>query len=152
MNARTSGKPEVWQLIQSAVLEENPSKALEILRKARIRLDNGMMMQVFDTGEQRYNLPPFVLSEPVQYGQGEVEPSTPKDFSPRDITFRVRSPRFAELEFTSPNDLPIHLLKEMIGERTGKQPARLLFNGKDLKHHLRLSHYRVTHGVVLLSI
>ena len=141
---------QVWQALRAAAECEDQDTAQAILDAIQGTLPHGNMSVVYDELGNRYDLPPYCLSEPSNMvhgggaeagqlsigGDGEASGSTPDGAAEvSEINVRLRLSTGSELAWSGAQTTSIGVLKVHIateeGIAVGRQ--RFLFGGKLLQ-------------------
>jgi hypothetical protein len=75
------GSPEVWAALRSAI--ESPDMRLAILESAEIRLPSQTWTEIYDSRGCKYDLPNYVLSDPINLLDDMAHKPTDTDHPPQ---------------------------------------------------------------------
>ena len=113
-----------WRaILHLAVLEENSSNSAYLVQNSGLRIDKCLLIQVYDATGQRYELPPYIISEPLRYGQG----TTTHRFLQISCWTRlvvVRLGKYKDVVVNTLNDAPIPDIKAEFMQKTGSEIVR----------------------------
>lgn len=149
--SRLEGSRSVWLLLRQAVEADHLSAAM-ILQTGHISIQNGTMSLCIDSRGNRYELPPFVLTDPMQFAEDKETMSRKagnnKPEPVKTIEVKVRSMTTQQDSvLTLSNDQTVLQLKTRLPFKP--QACRLFFGGKEMKDHEQLLEYRIRSGMVI---
>ena len=143
--SRTSGRRQVWLALREAA-ETDAETARLLLQIAEIFTEKDSMTVCFDTNGLRYELPVFVINDPVTYFNGPAPKK--KKVKLRDEEVEVSATQVKLRLMPQQQDIPIRILntctvaelKSLYAQaRKGEGgQARLFFGGKELKDEMTL--------------
>lgn len=154
--SRTSGRRQVWLALREAA-ETDAETARLLLQIAEIFTEKETMTVCFDTNGLRYELPVFVLNDPVTYFNGPApKKKKPKlreeevEVSTNQVKLRLM-PQQQDISIRVMNTSTVAELKVAYTEaRKGEGgQARLFFGGRELKDEATLQEYAIQSGFVV---
>ena len=99
---------------------------------------------------QKYELPPFVINDPMSYGEGNKLDSPPQGHS-KAIIVTIRSSKRPDVNLTiSTHDTGKALKAAYIAHTKATEALRLFFNGVEMKDEGYLS--KLEDGVVVQAL
>ncbi|CAG9329038.1 UBTD2_7 [Blepharisma stoltei] len=148
---RVDGNPEVWQLLKGAIDEPLPANSLAMIQAAGLSLADGVLMTVYDQGQHRYEIPPYLINEPEHYGPGLDVISINQPIKEELIELTLRSTKYKDWVVRISNCTKVTQLKEDYARNfdTKDLKIRMFSNGKELKDGNTLAHHNVKAGMVL---
>lgn len=138
-------------LILKQAVEADPASAKLMLEMEGFLLENGTMEKCVSPNGHKYEIPPFVLADPVRF----IDPKNPvivkKVLKEETITVKLRTLfTTSEDEFTLSNTVNIKDLKEMFMQKHPEmQGVRLFFGGKELTDNNSLMSFGIESGMVI---
>ena len=148
-DTRVEGSPDAWRVLRMAVDAPDSSSATEIIKAAGLRFATDQLAQTYDDTGVRYDLPPFIMSEPVRYGKRqEPAPIVAKDAR---ISLVVRSSKAKDQTITVSTLQKANELKRAYSSLSQLPLAqiRLFFNGRELKDDDVLAQFNLSDQVVV---
>jgi hypothetical protein len=154
---RRVGRRHIWATIKSAVEADSATAAL-LLSMQEITLENECMAVCTDSAGQRYELPVFILNDPVKFfipGMKKKKPAEP--LKNVEITVKIRSmPLQKETKITFESGKRVAELKQAflasegaVGDMT---TLKLYFAGRELKDDEALNTYLVKNDMVVQAM
>lgn len=141
--SRTSGRRQVWLALRQAAETDHESAAV-LLQIAEIVTEKDSMSVCFDSGGLRYELPPFVINDPVTYYNGRAPKKPKKPSKEAQITVKLRlMPDQHDTLVPLLNTSTVAQLKAEYRRMKGLGDMRLFFGGKELKDDGKLVDYGV---------
>ncbi|KAL8623832.1 Ubiquitin domain-containing protein 1 [Nucella lapillus] len=157
------GRKEIWDALKAAAYAlETGDHALAqaIVDGASISLPHGTLMDCYDELGNRYQLPVYVLSSPINLIEANSEHEAGGD-ADASVSPGVEVPLKLRLSHL-PKDLKVmvrttdtvHKLKRLMQEREGVEPEcqRWFFSGKLLNDKLRVEDAHIPKGFVVQVI
>ena len=134
--------------------EPNEAQARALVHAAGLVLVHDLLMLALDAQQQRYYIPPYVISEPKSYGLGIDYVNNDVAFTPQDLTLTFRSTKFGDHELTVNTAALVEEVKAELAAATALDAARFrfFFGGKELVSQARLGLYNLRSGVVVQSV
>jgi hypothetical protein len=112
-----------------------------LLDATEIRLENTNMTTVFDRHGIRYEIPIFVINDPVGFNEGKMAPSRrKKETVEEEISFKIRCFNVShnDTDMKLVNTTTIGELKAIYNDtletKLGVEVMRVFFGGKELKN------------------
>lgn len=147
--SRMEGSRSVWLLLRQAVEADHLSAAM-ILQTGHVAVQNGSMALCVDSRGSRYELPPFVLTDPMQFSEDKETMSRKagnnKPEPIKSIEVKLRSMTTQKDQVVSVrNDQTVGEVKALLPDKG----CRLFFGGKEMKDGEQLLEYRIRSGMVV---
>jgi hypothetical protein len=129
-----------------------------LLDAADIRVENDSMTTVIDRHGIKYEMPIFMLNDPLEFNEGKLAPSRrKKEKKEEDISFKIRcfNVSSSDTELTLPNTTTIGAVKDAYNnslaedKRIPADKMRAFFGGKELKDEETLINNGVRKNMVL---
>ena len=135
---RVQGDPNQWGALKAACEAADSGKAYldtaeAIVKASGLTMHQGYIMVCYDELGFKYELPPFVINEPTEYGEAKEDKVVPVALAmPLDLT--VRSAKRP--------DVAVHINSNQTGKDLkaayrsaahAEGPIRLFFNGREVK-------------------
>lgn len=152
--SQTSGRRHVWMTIRQACEADNATAAT-LLQLAEITLEGNSLMVCYDRNKNRYEVPPFVINDPVKLSDAEPKRKglKKKEMKEKEIKLKLRNmTTHAETEFQIHNTSQISDLKKMYLDSVKDNfsgTVRLFFGGKELKDEATLASYSIGESMVV---
>jgi hypothetical protein len=140
-HSRTEGSRRVWVVIKQAI-EADHNTAAMLLDAADITVENECMTVLFDRHGIKYEIPIYVINDPIEFTEGKMAPSRrKKERKEEDISFKIRCFHVAstDTELTMSNCSNIDQVKQAFFDKTEEDKRipvdkmRVFFGGKELK-------------------
>lgn len=138
-------------LLLKQAVEADPASAKLMLEMEGFLLENGTMERCVSPNGHRYEIPPFVLVDPIRF----IDPKNPvivkKVLKEETINIKLRTIfTTSEDEFTISNTVNVKDLKEMyLQKHQEMQGVRLFFGGKELIDNNSLMAFGIESGMVI---
>lgn len=128
--------------------------AAAIVKAAGLSLLQGLMSVTYDELGYRYELPPFVVCEPVKYGEGVLTREQSRDYEETVYRLTLRASGYPDFKLTVSASETVAGLKEAFAQANGvtAQRLRLFVNGREMKSERRVAHYPVSDDIVLMTV
>lgn len=134
--------------------EAESSSAKLILEMGGFALENGTMAVCLSPNGHRYELPPFILSDPIRFKDPNMPLITKKILHESVVKLKLRTVfTVKEDEIQINNGSTAKELKDMylnINKDIGVNEIRLFFGGKELVDNRSLISYSIESGMVIL--
>lgn len=151
-NFRGHTRSSCLYLRQAAEAEPQSSKL--ILEMGGFALENGTMSVCISPNGHRYELPPFILADPVRFKDPNMPLIAKKVLQESVVKVKLRTVfTVKEDEFQVNNGIMAKELKDMYLEKNkdiGAAEVRLFFCGKELLDNRSLISYSIESGMVIL--
>jgi hypothetical protein len=149
--SRMEGSRSVWLLLRQALEADHLSAAM-ILQTGHVAAQNGSMAVCVDSRGNRYELPPFVLTDPMQFAEDKETMSRKagnnKPEPVKSIEVKLRSMTTQkDIVLSVRNDQTVGDVKALLPEKGAG--CRLFFGGKQMKDEEQLLEYRIRSGMVV---
>lgn len=137
--------------MKAAVDEPNPATSSAIIQAAGLTLMDNILMTVYDQGQHRYEIPPYLINEPEHYGQGLNIIQINQPVKEEIIELTMRSPKFKDLVMRVSNCIKVSKLKEDFASHyeVKDEKIRLFSSGKELQDTNTLAHHKIQTGMML---
>ena len=138
-------------LLLKQACDADAASAKLILDMEGFILENGTMSVCISPRGHRYELPPFILADPVKFKEVNVQKIVKKDLKEGTIVVKLRSVFIAkEEEVSISNMIVVKELKRQYLE-TNKEfsDVRMFFGGKELADDKTLISYSIESGMVI---
>jgi len=149
---RTTGRRHVWMAIKSAVEADHETAAV-LLQMAGITMRNGNISLCEDTNGNVYEVPPFVINDPVAFANEKKQKTAkPKPVINESIKVKIRRPgKEQDVDFDLESMIPVSQLKQMYAEKEELDPTkiRMFFGGRELKDDQTLASYYIRNQMVV---
>mmetsp|Transcript_16178 Transcript_16178/g.54181 ORF Transcript_16178/g.54181 Transcript_16178/m.54181 type:complete len:250 (-) Transcript_16178:127-876(-) len=130
-----NGKPEIWQALRAAAECEDTETAQAIMAAVNVTLPHGNLSVVYDELGNKYDIPPYCLSEPTNMVKDESSESLPavnetaektseESQELAEMSIRLRLSTGAELEWSGLSNVTIGELKTFVEAKENLAPAR----------------------------
>lgn len=155
--SQTTGRRNIWMTIRQAVEADNAT-ATTLLQMAEITLEENSLLVAYDRNKTRYEIPPFVINDPVKFSDSEPKRKglKKKEQTEKDIKIKLRNMTdYSESEVQISNTQSIEALKKLYIESVKGTPTgtvRLFFGGKELKDEGTLASYSIGESMVVQMI
>lgn len=149
------GSPEHWLALRAACEAADSRKrhldtAESIVKASGLSLQQASITLCMDELGMKYELPPFMVNEPLFYGQIKQIQSIPPG-PHRAITVTVRSAKRPDVQLTlSTHDTGETLRTAYVSHTRATETMRLFFNGVEIKQSSYLA--RLEDGVVVQAL
>ena len=142
--SRSSGRRQVWLALRQAAETDHESAAV-LLQVAEIVTENGSMSVCLDNNGLRYELPPFVINDPISYFNAKGQKKTKKTTKESTISVKMRlMPDQHDILVSILNTSTVAQLKsEYRRQKPEISQMRLFFGGKELKDDQKLIDYGI---------
>lgn len=148
--SRTTGRRQVWLALREAA-ETDAQTASMLLQAAEIFTEKESMTICIDTNGIRYELPPFVINDPVSYYNAPIPKKAKSTLREESIEVPAKQvklrlmPEQHDTVVRVMNTSTIAAIKEEYLRAKGGEPMhlRLFFGGKELKDQSTLLEYGV---------
>ena len=134
--------------------EADPPTAKLLLDMGGFILENGTMGVCISPNGHRYELPPFILSDPIKFKDPNMPLIVNKVLREEVITIKLRTVfTVREDEFQVNNTISIKDLKEIYVKKyvdIDVTDLRFFFGGKELQDNKFLIGYSIENGMVIL--
>lgn len=134
--------------------EADAATAKLLLEMGGFALENGTMAVCTSPNGHRYELPPFMLTDPVKFKDPNMPVIVKKIFREEEIKVKLRTVfTVKEDEFQVSNTVSSKELKELYLEKNkdlGVSDVRLFFGGKEMQEGKSLISYSIETGMVVL--
>ena len=109
------------------------------------------LMVIHDESGRRYEIPPFILSEPERYGSEKQAPALPTNYKEKSLSFKIRCTKFADYSITTGTLITIKFIKDKYAtsQNIDSQKVRLFYNGKELKNDMKLAQCNIEQDVII---
>lgn len=154
-DTRVQGDPNNWAALKAACEasdsgERHIDTAAAIVKASGLTMHKGYLMLCYDEVGVRYEVPPFVINEPTEYGQDRADLPPAAPGVPLELV--VRSAKRPDTTVTiistqTGKDLKTLYLSNIHSESTS---VRLFFNGHEIKDSSYLT--ELTSGVVVQAM
>lgn len=154
---QTSGRRSVWLAIRQAV-EADPATAATLLQLAEVTLERNNLAVCLDRQGNRYELPPFMINDPVKFSDGEPKRKGRKKKEMKESVIKIKLRNMtsqAETEIEINNSKEIKELKRLYAEALANisvEQIRLFFGGKELKDDATIASYYISNAMVIQSL
>ena len=135
---RVQGDPNQWGALKAACEAADTGKAYldtaeAIVKASGLTMHQGYIMVCYDELGFKYELPPFVINEPTEYGEAKEDKVVPVALAmPLDLT--VRSAKRPEVAVhINSNQTGKDLKAAYRSAAHAEGPIRLFFNGREVK-------------------
>lgn len=138
-------------LLLKQACEADAASAKLMLEMEGFTLENGTMSVCISPRGHRYELPPFILSDPVKFKDGTVQKIVKKEQNEGIVCIKLRSVFInKEEEVNVSNSITVKELKRMYLEgNKDYNDVRMFFGGKELVDDKRLISYSIESGMVV---
>lgn len=148
-DTRVEGDLECWKLLRMACEAADSASAETIVHAGGLTLAQGTIQVCYDSTGRKYELPPYVINEPVCFRPPEENAVVAIPNETYHLTLRsTKAPDMSVIM----NSLQqaVHL-KEVFSAKTNIaiDKVRLFFNGKELKNNMPLGKAQLTNEVVV---
>lgn len=121
-----------------------------IVKASGFTLPQASIMLCIDQYGQKYELPPFMINEPISYGESKANEMTPQGKS-KVITVTVRSSKRTDVNLIiSTHDTGKTLKTAYVSHTKATETLRLFFNGVEIKDEGYLA--KLEDGVVVQAL
>lgn len=149
---RNVGCQHVWLTIKQAVEADHETAAL-LLTMAEIRMREGSILCCIDSRGNVYEVPVFVINDPLAYGPAVAVPSPQKQEIVKEELF-VKLRRMSvesDIEVAVNSMATVRKLKEKYSAAEGCRPEilRLFFGGKELEDARTVGSYYIKNKMVV---
>lgn len=112
---------------------------------------DGLLMICFDATGKRYDLPPYVINEPLKYGAPKQNHKTVKPIKVEVLQLILRSTNFSDLSINVSSIDQVSCAKENFVNHHNLQGSkiRLFYCGKELKNELSFADYKIQNKAIL---
>ena len=149
---RTTGRRHVWLTIKQAVEADHETAKL-LLEMAEITLQNGILTVCQDSTGGVYEIPAFVINDPIAYGPEPAKKALPK----KELVFEEVNIKLRRMGVEKDFCVEIHTektvaeLKERYAQEEGLDPSsiRLFFGGKEMDSAQNIASYYVKSQMVV---
>lgn len=155
-DTRVEGDPRAWQVLKTALEESDPSnlylaQSRLLVEASGLKLQGDSLIVVHDESGRRYEIPPFIISEPERYGSEKPAPELPSSYKEKTIAFKIRCTKFADFGMIVGTLSTIRSIKEKYASSQNINPTkvRLFYNGKELKNDTQLAHCNIEPDVII---
>ena len=139
-------------LLKQASEADAPTAKL-LLDMSGFKLENGTMSVCISPNGHRYELPPFILSDPVKYKDPNMVKIAKKKVQESVIKIKLRTVfTLKEDQLEVPNTIEISALKQKYFELNGINDCeiRFFFGGKELQNNRTLISYGIENDMTIL--
>jgi len=166
------GRAEIWQALKAAAECEDADTAQAIISAISVTLPQGNLSVVYDQLGNKYDIPPYCLSEPVNLvkDNGEASPTSVPPTSaisaenkseegsgdaasapPVQLKIKIRLSTQQELLWSGPPETSVAVLKKFVEEQESIAPGRqrFLFGGQLLQDSKTLAAAKVPSNCVV---
>ena len=148
-DTRVEGEVEFWKLLRMACEAADSASAEAIVQAGGLTMPQGTIMVCYDSTGRKYELPPFMVNEPVRYRP----PEEADNVEVRNETYHLtlRSAKIPDMAvIMSSLQQAVHL-KEVFSSKANipLEKIRLFFNGKELKNDTPLGKAKLMNEVVV---
>ena len=163
-----NGRPEIWQALRAAAECGDNDTAQAIMSAVDVTLPHGNLSLVYDELGNKYDIPPYCLSEPANLvkndssrlpssgpsAQGPSAPpnaSEPADAAAPALRVRLRLSTNQQVEWSGAASTNVATLKQFIQAENGIAPdrQRWLFGGQLLTNSSTLASVKVPDDAVV---
>mmetsp|Transcript_18184 Transcript_18184/g.32593 ORF Transcript_18184/g.32593 Transcript_18184/m.32593 type:complete len:223 (+) Transcript_18184:115-783(+) len=151
-DTRVTGSQKVWEILRAAIAEENTTRAEDLVESAGIYMPNGLLMIVYDSDGTRYDLPPYVINEPLEYGTFDSSPRLSELSIEKSVNLTFRHALKGDKRLSISNYSAVKELKEKylgLMSLVGDTKLRLFYNGQELMDDNKLGNYEVKDNTVV---
>ncbi|CAK69581.1 unnamed protein product (macronuclear) [Paramecium tetraurelia] len=158
-DSRIEGQKENWATIRAALEADEGTcysklgTAKTLLQAADLKLIKNSMQIVFDNHGQKYDLPVFVMHNPVSFPQKQsFDQNLYSSFDRKIVKFKVRSTKWnidKELSYNTGDKVEL-LIKELQSKEE-PQKMKLFVNGREMKGHNMFGNYGVQDNSVIIQ-
>lgn len=138
-------------LLLKQACEADAASAKLMLDMEGFILENGTMSVCISPRGHRYELPPFILADPVKFKDGTVQNIVKKVIKEGIISVKLRSVFIAKEEEVSVSNLiAVKEVKRQYLEKNKEfKDVRMFFGGKELADDKTLISYSIESGMVI---
>mmetsp|Transcript_18183 Transcript_18183/g.32591 ORF Transcript_18183/g.32591 Transcript_18183/m.32591 type:complete len:121 (+) Transcript_18183:436-798(+) len=115
-------------------------------------MPNGLLMIVYDSDGTRYDLPPYVINEPLEYGTFDSSPRLSELSIEKSVNLTFRHALKGDKRLSISNYSAVKELKEKylgLMSLVGDTKLRLFYNGQELMDDNKLGNYEVKDNTVV---
>lgn len=151
---RSSGNRRIWLQLKQAIEADHLSAAM-LLQMGSISVQNGSMTACVDADGNRYEIPIYVLNDPMHFSEDQVAPQRKahKSMEVKNIELKVRSMTTQrDRTVTLSNSATVGELKARLKQESQEPElamCRLFFSGKEMKEDETLMSFGVRQGMVI---
>lgn len=148
-DTRVEGDLESWKLLRMACEADDSASAEAIVQAGGLSFAQGTIQVCYDSSGRKYELPPFIINEPVCFRP--PEDTAPVEIPNETYHLTLRSAKEKDMSvIMSSLQQAVHL-KEVYSAKTNIpiEKVRLFFNGRELKNDTPLGKARLTNEVVV---
>ena len=151
-STRSDGSRSVWLLLRQAIEADHLSAAM-ILQAGHVSVQSGSMSVCVDSRGLKYELPPFVLTDPMQFFEDKETQTRKAGTNKPEVIKRIE---IKLRNMTTQQDKPLEIRNDQtVAEVKALMPrgktglCRLFFGGKEMKDDEKLLDYRLKSGMVI---
>jgi len=151
---RSSGNRRIWLQLKQAIEADHLSAAM-LLQMGSIAVQNGSMTACVDADGNRYEIPVYVLNDPMRFAEDQVAPQrkAQKSMEVKEIEVKLRSMTTQrDCTVTLSNSSTISELRTCLLQQRQEQDfalCRFFFSGKEMKEEETLLSYGLRQGMVI---
>ncbi|CAD8079665.1 unnamed protein product [Paramecium primaurelia] len=148
--SRIEGQKENWITIKAA-LEADEGTAKTLLQAADLKLIKNSMQIVFDNHGQKYDLPVFVIHNPISFPQKQsYDQNLYQNFDRKVVKFKLRCTKWnTDKEISYNTGDKVELLIKELQSQENPQKMKLFVNGREMKGHNMFGNYGVQDNSVV---
>ena len=153
-STRSAGSRRVWLQLKQAVEADHLSAAM-LLQMGSISVQNGSMTSCVDAEGHVYEIPIYILNDPVRFSEDQVAPQRraqkPSEIKPIEVKLRNMTTQ-QDRTLTLSNNSTVRELKVRLVQQeddTSLEKCRLFFSGKEMKEDETLLAYGLRNGMVI---
>lgn len=148
---RTTGRRTTWYTIRTAV-ETDHLTAAYLLEAVSIVPLNNSITRCKDSDGVVYEVPIFVINNPVEFFSKKTKKTRPKPPVEEIIHFKIRRPgKETDVQIQIESEKTVRELKEKYSaaETIDVEKVRLIFSGKEMKDQENIAFYDVRNTMVV---